>query len=147
VSHLSSMSTYTSGSAADVGPAKRSAGAYELICQEFSRPYTTLSSSLHSSVQFLTGFRNTVIIVCATRYNSSVGMKTGSIPGRGKRFVSSAEHPYRLWDLPSQPSIQWVPGALSPGVKWPGHEANHSPPSSAEVKNVEAMPPPLHTSS
>jgi hypothetical protein len=31
---------------------------------------------------------------------------------------------------PTQPPIQWVPGALSLGVKWPGHEADHSPPSS-----------------
>jgi hypothetical protein len=37
---------------------------------------------------------------------------------------------------PTQPPIQWVPGALSLGVKWPGHEADHSPPSSAEVKNA-----------
>jgi hypothetical protein len=31
-------------------------------------------------------------------------------------------------------SIQWVPGALSLGVKRPGSEADYSPPSSAEVK-------------
>jgi hypothetical protein len=30
--------------------------------------------------------------------------------------------------------IQWVPGALSLVVKRPGCEADHSPPSSAEVK-------------
>jgi hypothetical protein len=35
---------------------------------------------------------------------------------------------------PTQPPNQWVPGAISLGVKWPGHEADHSPPSSAEVK-------------
>jgi hypothetical protein len=35
---------------------------------------------------------------------------------------------------PTQPPIQWVPGALSLGVKRPGHEADLSPPSSAEVK-------------
>jgi hypothetical protein len=35
---------------------------------------------------------------------------------------------------PSQPPIQWVLGALSLGVKWPGREADHSSPSSAEVK-------------
>jgi hypothetical protein len=29
---------------------------------------------------------------------------------------------------PTQPPIQWVPGALSLGVKWPRHEADHSPP-------------------
>jgi hypothetical protein len=37
---------------------------------------------------------------------------------------------------PIQPPIQWVAGALSLGVKWPGREADHSPPSSAEVKNA-----------
>jgi hypothetical protein len=36
---------------------------------------------------------------------------------------------------PTQPHIQWVPGALALGVKRPGNEADHSPPSSAEVKN------------
>jgi hypothetical protein len=35
---------------------------------------------------------------------------------------------------PTQTPIQWVPGALSPGVKWPGRQADHSPPTSAEVK-------------
>jgi hypothetical protein len=37
---------------------------------------------------------------------------------------------------PIQPPIQWVPGGLSLGVKRPGREADHSPPSSAEVKNA-----------
>jgi hypothetical protein len=36
---------------------------------------------------------------------------------------------------PTQPAIQWVPGALSLGVKRPGYEPDHTPPSSAEVKN------------
>jgi hypothetical protein len=35
---------------------------------------------------------------------------------------------------PTQPPIQWAPGALSVGVKRPGREADHSSPSSAEVK-------------
>jgi len=35
---------------------------------------------------------------------------------------------------PTQPPIQWVPGALSLQVKRQGREADHSPPSSAEVK-------------
>jgi hypothetical protein len=35
---------------------------------------------------------------------------------------------------PTQPPIQWAPAALSLGVKRPGREAYHSPPSSAEVK-------------
>jgi hypothetical protein len=36
----------------------------------------------------------------------------------------------------TQPPIRWVQGALSLGVKLPGHEADHSPSSSAEVKNA-----------
>jgi hypothetical protein len=35
---------------------------------------------------------------------------------------------------PSQLLIQWVPGSLSLGVKRPGREAGHSPPSSAKAK-------------
>jgi hypothetical protein len=35
---------------------------------------------------------------------------------------------------PTRPPIQWVPGALSLGVKRPVREADNSPPSSAEVK-------------
>jgi hypothetical protein len=35
---------------------------------------------------------------------------------------------------PTPPSIQWVQGALSPGVKRQESEADHSPPTCAEVK-------------
>jgi hypothetical protein len=37
---------------------------------------------------------------------------------------------------PTQPPTEGVPGALSLWVKRPGREANHSPPSSAEVTNA-----------
>jgi hypothetical protein len=37
---------------------------------------------------------------------------------------------------PTQPPIQWILGALSPRVKPPGREADHSPTSSAKVKNA-----------
>jgi hypothetical protein len=40
---------------------------------------------------------------------------------------------------PTQPPIQWVLGALSLGVKRPGREADHSPPSSAEVKECVVL--------
>jgi hypothetical protein len=43
----------------------------------------------------------------------------------------------------TQPPIQWVPEALSLGVKRPGCEADHSPPYSAEVK--ECMELYLHS--
>jgi hypothetical protein len=44
----------------------------------------------------------------------------------------------------TQPPIQWLPGALSPGMKRPEHEADHSTPSSAEVKNDGDIPPLVH---
>jgi hypothetical protein len=37
---------------------------------------------------------------------------------------------------PTQPPTQWVPGALSLGVKRPRRETDHSHPSCAEVKNA-----------
>jgi hypothetical protein len=36
----------------------------------------------------------------------------------------------------TQPPFQWILGATSLRVKQPGREADHLPPSSAEVKNV-----------
>jgi hypothetical protein len=37
---------------------------------------------------------------------------------------------------PTQPPIQSVLGAPTPRVKRPGREADHSPPSTAEIKNA-----------
>jgi hypothetical protein len=42
---------------------------------------------------------------------------------------------------PTKPPTEWVLGALSPGIKWLKHEANHSHPSSAEAKNGGGIPP------
>jgi hypothetical protein len=62
----------------------------------------------------------------------------GSIPGRGKRFVSTA---FRPTLGPTQYPIQWVQGPLTSGGKAAGREADNSPPSSAEVNNCGAIPP------
>jgi hypothetical protein len=57
-------------------------------------------------------------------------------PGRVKNFHFSMSSRLALGF--TQPPIQWVPGALSLGVKRPVREADHSPPASAEVKkNVD----------
>jgi hypothetical protein len=45
---------------------------------------------------------------------------------------------------PTQPPIQWLPGAFPREVKRPGREVYHSPPSSAEVKKSGAIPPLLN---
>jgi len=36
----------------------------------------------------------------------------------------------------TQPPIQWVPGALSLGVKWLGCEDDHLPPFSSNIKTA-----------
>jgi hypothetical protein len=41
----------------------------------------------------------------------------------------------------TQPPNQWVQGPLSWGVKRQGREADHSPPSSAKVKESGSIPP------
>jgi hypothetical protein len=59
----------------------------------------------------------------------------GSSPGRGWEFFF-----FTTVSKPAlgttQPPIQWVTRALSMGVKWLRREADHSLPSSAEVKNA-----------
>jgi hypothetical protein len=40
---------------------------------------------------------------------------------------------------PTQPPTQWVLGALTSGIKRLGREADHSPPSNAEVKNCVGL--------
>jgi hypothetical protein len=56
-----------------------------------------------------------------------------SIPTEAEDFSSSLCVQIALG--PTQPPVQWVSGALSPGVKrGPGRDADHSSPSSAEVK-------------
>jgi hypothetical protein len=52
----------------------------------------------------------------------------------------------RLALRPTQAPIQSVLGALSPELKRPKCEADHSPPSSTEIKNSGAIPPLPHTS-
>jgi hypothetical protein len=52
----------------------------------------------------------------------------------GEMFLLSTSS--RLVLGPTQPPVQWVPGALSPEIKRSGSEADHSPPSGADVKNT-----------
>jgi hypothetical protein len=49
---------------------------------------------------------------------------------------------FRSLDLgPTYPPIRWVLGTVSLEIKRQGREAGHSPPSSAEVKSGETIPP------
>jgi hypothetical protein len=51
----------------------------------------------------------------------------------GSRIFSTSSRPALG---PTQPHIQWEPGALSPGVKRQGRKADHSPPTSVSVKKM-----------
>jgi hypothetical protein len=57
-----------------------------------------------------------------------------SSSSRAKNFHYSIS--FRPALEPNQPSIIWVPGVLSPGLKWQGLEADYSPPTSAKVKKM-----------
>jgi len=69
-----------------------------------------------------------------TRVRAGKPRNQTSIPGTIKRFFSSPRWLDWLWN-PSSPlqNGHWSP---SFGVKWPGHEANHSPPTTAKVKKA-----------
>jgi hypothetical protein len=78
---------------------------------------------------------------------AQVGIATGLRAGRpgfdsrqGKIFLFSTVSRPALGA--TQPPIQWVPE-----VKRPRREADHSPPSAAEVKKGRSIPPLQHTPS
>jgi hypothetical protein len=54
--------------------------------------------------------------------------------GQGIYFLFASASRLALGSAP--PRVQWIPGTPSPRVKRPGREADHSPPSDAEVKNT-----------
>jgi hypothetical protein len=60
-------------------------------------------------------------------------------------MFSASQRPDRLRD-PKNLLIHWAQETLSPGVKGARREADYSPASSAEVKNVVAIPPLPHMS-
>jgi hypothetical protein len=105
-------------------------------CSKFSfRPRVTLESfmldySLYQDINEEPGW--------LSRYNVWLlaGRPRGrsSSPGRGRIFLFPTSSRPVLG--PSQPPIQWVLGVLSLGVKRPAREADHSPPTSAEVKKT-----------
>jgi hypothetical protein len=76
--------------------------------------------------------------------------------GSGFRFRARGKYFSQLYNGKTgsrahYPPIQWVPEGVSPrggrGGNVSGHEADHSSPLSAEIKNVGAIPPLFHMSS
>jgi hypothetical protein len=60
-----------------------------------------------------------------------------SSTGRVKNFLFSMSSRPALWS--TQPRTQWVPRALSPGLKLQGREADHSLPTSANSAEIKKM--------
>jgi hypothetical protein len=90
------------------------------------------------------------ILVTRGSRDTAIGVAMGygldrpcSIPGI---VPFSLIHNVQIASGATQPHIQLLPGALSPGVKRQRREADHSPPSSAEDKKGGAIPPFLHVS-
>jgi hypothetical protein len=102
----------------------------------FPLPHADISSSGNYSEIFIANYH----------HHPGYGLDgLGFIPGSTRFFLfSTATRPALE---PTQPHIKWVPGSRPPGVKWQEYEANHSPPSIAEVKKGGAMPPLPHTCS
>jgi hypothetical protein len=81
---------------------------------------------------FIGPIRRDSVVGIATSYgldDREVGVR---VPG--SRIFSSPRRPDRLWGPPSLLS-NWY-RRLTPGVKWQGREADHSPPTSEEVKKM-----------
>jgi hypothetical protein len=86
-------------------------------------------------------YEREVYFLCVQRSRYSNWLWTGwmrvrsSSSGRDKFLLLST--PCRPILGPTQPPIQWIPGPLSQGVKRPEREADHFPPTIAEIKNGE----------
>jgi hypothetical protein len=88
----------------------------DAVSFQYIRSYRTVD--LHTS-SLLQSLRFQMVLLC----------------NRDWEFFSTPLRPDRDWG-PTKPSIQWVLGALTVGVKRPRREAYHSPPSNVEVKNA-----------
>jgi hypothetical protein len=85
-----------------------------------TRPPLTLRLATDPCVDTVrNSFKQVLKVESKLLHNSS------SSPGRVKNFLVSTSS--RLVLGRTQPPTQWVPGALSPGVKRPGREADHLP--------------------
>jgi hypothetical protein len=119
------------------------------------QPLPSTSFPIHNSLiilpfdaiesEILTASLNKSYINKGSR-ESSVGI-AGLWAGR-PGFNSRQGHKFLLYSTvsspvmePTHPPIHWVSVAVSPGIKWPGLEADQSPPSSAEVNNSGAIHP------
>jgi hypothetical protein len=95
------------------------------------RPFIHLSSKYPLQYAVLKKSRDSSIGIALGYGLDDRGSRVRFPAGAGNFLFTTAS---RTALGPTQPPIHWVPGALSLGVKRPGRGADHSPPSSAEVK-------------
>jgi hypothetical protein len=86
-----------------------------------------------SPLDFILNLLTNPLTSYLTKVRAGQSDDQGSIPGVGWEFFSSTPCPNRLWDPPSFQSNGYGGGSLT-GIKRPGREADHSPPSKGEVK-------------
>jgi hypothetical protein len=61
-------------------------------------------------------------------------IRTTGVRFSAREGTFSFRHHVQTGSGPTQPPVQWIPGALSSGIKRPDFETDYSPASSAEVK-------------
>jgi hypothetical protein len=97
--------------------------------KRISQPFKTITEFIWLYMYLVS--RDSVVGI-ATSYeldDRRVGVR---VPVGPRIFSTSSKPALRS----TQPPIQWVPGALLPGVKRQGRDADHSPPASAQVKKM-----------
>jgi hypothetical protein len=110
--------------------------------------FRAVSLSLHFSQHFLNFLG---LFYDARSCNSSVGIAIGYGLAAGVRFPAGTRdfsllHSVQTDSEAIQSPIRCVPVAFSHEVKRPRREADHSPPSSAEIKKCWIIPPLPHAS-
>jgi hypothetical protein len=104
-------------------------------CKNVSRHISVLSSQTNalSSLNQLFDYLRKLFQLNRSR-DSAVGIPTGSMTKVSDFESQSMSSRPALG--PIQPPTERVSGALSSGVKWPGREADHSPPTSVAGKKM-----------